>query len=110
MTISMKKTRAFFVDTSAHFALANERDVDHQRAKACLKQLAEESATLISSNFILAESYTLMLKKDDQLLLMKLRRKVDLRIEPHPFLIEEFSADNPFVKTIIETGEEIFDN
>lgn len=47
---------------------------------------------------------------DDQLLLMKLRRKVDLRIEPHPFLTEEFSTDDPFVKTIIETGEEVTDN
>ena len=47
---------------------------------------------------------------DDQLLLMKLRRKVDLRIEPHPFRSEEFSADDPFVKTIIETGEEIIEN
>jgi len=47
---------------------------------------------------------------EDQFLLMKLRRKVDLRIEPHPFLIEEFSTDDPFVKTIIETGEEITDN
>lgn len=44
---------------------------------------------------------------DDQLLLMKLRRKVDTRIEPHPFVEEEFSMDDPFVKTIIETGEEI---
>ena len=47
---------------------------------------------------------------DDQLLLMKLRRKVDLRIEPHPFLTEEFSTSDPFVKTIIETGEEIIEN
>jgi len=47
---------------------------------------------------------------DDQLLLMKLRRKVDLRIEPQPFLIKEFSVDDPYVKTIIETGEEIIEN
>jgi len=47
---------------------------------------------------------------DDQFLLMKLRRKVDLRIEPHPFLIEEFSTDDPYVKTIIETGEEILED
>jgi predicted nucleotidyltransferase len=44
---------------------------------------------------------------DDQLLLMKLRRKVDLRIEPQPFLIKEFSVDDPYVEIIIETGEEI---
>jgi len=47
---------------------------------------------------------------DDQLFLMKLRHQVDSRIEPHPFLIEEFSTDDPYVKTIIETGEEINDN
>jgi len=63
MNISMKKIRTVFVDTSAHFALANEKDVDHQRAKTCLKQLTEESATLLLSNFIIAETYTLMLRK-----------------------------------------------
>ncbi len=41
---------------------------------------------------------------DDQWLLMKLRRKVDLRIEPHPFLSREFDKTNPFVREIIETG------
>jgi len=63
MNISMKKTRTVFVDTSAHFALANEKDIDHQSAKTCLKQLTDESAILIISNFIIAETYTLMLRK-----------------------------------------------
>lgn len=63
MSISMNKTRAVFVDTSAHFALANEKDMDHQKAKTCLKQLTEESVTLMLSNFIIAETYTLMLRK-----------------------------------------------
>ncbi len=44
---------------------------------------------------------------DDGLLLMRLRRQVDSRIEPHPFLSDDFTPDNPFVKHIIETGEEI---
>jgi len=44
---------------------------------------------------------------DDGLLLMRLRRKIDSRIEPHPFLTEEFSSENPFVKHILESGEEI---
>jgi predicted nucleic acid-binding protein len=63
MNTSIKKTRAVFVDTSAHFALANEKDLDHQKAKTCLKKLTDESATLILSNFIIAETYTLMLRK-----------------------------------------------
>ena len=47
---------------------------------------------------------------DNQDFLMKLRLKGDSRIEPHPFLIEEFSTDDPYVKTIIETGEQIREN
>lgn len=41
---------------------------------------------------------------NDRLLLMRLRRKVDLSIEPHPFLPEEFDKTNPFVNEIIKTG------
>jgi len=37
--------------------------------------------------------------------LMKLRRKVDLRVEPHPF--EENERDDPMVKEILETGKKI---
>ena len=44
---------------------------------------------------------------NDRLSLMRLRRGVDLRIEPHPFTKKEFSLSNPFVKEIIETGERI---
>jgi predicted nucleotidyltransferase len=44
---------------------------------------------------------------DDQVLLMNLRNNIDVRIEPYPFLPEEFTADNPFVKTIMRTGENL---
>jgi uncharacterized protein len=39
--------------------------------------------------------------------LMKLRRKVDLRIEPHPFARADFDETNPYIKEIIESGERI---
>ena len=32
--------------------------------------------------------------------LMRLRRKFDLRIEPHPIIEEDFRDDNPFVREI----------
>ena len=41
---------------------------------------------------------------EDQLKLMKYRRSIDLRIEPMPFLPQEFNESNPFVKEIIQTG------
>lgn len=44
---------------------------------------------------------------DDQVLLMKLGREIDSRIEPHPFLPDEFTPTNPFVHTIIETGKDL---
>lgn len=39
-----------------------------------------------------------------QQVLRKLRRKVDLRIEPHPLKSEDFNSKNPFAKEIQETG------
>ncbi len=39
--------------------------------------------------------------------LMHLRRKVDLRIEPHSFARSDFDEANPFVKEILATGKRI---
>ena len=44
---------------------------------------------------------------DRQVELMKLTRKVDSRIEPHPFREKEFEISNPFVNEIITYGVEI---
>ncbi|MDO9578135.1 MAG: nucleotidyltransferase domain-containing protein [Candidatus Cloacimonadales bacterium] len=41
---------------------------------------------------------------DMQIELMKLRRNIDLRIEPHPFSENELTDANPFLKEIIKTG------
>jgi uncharacterized protein len=42
-----------------------------------------------------------------QRLLMKLRRSIDLRIEPHPIKEQDFNASNPFAYEISNTGIEI---
>ena len=39
--------------------------------------------------------------------LMKLGRKIDLRIEPHPFEKEDLIEKNPFLSKILKTGIEI---
>jgi uncharacterized protein len=44
---------------------------------------------------------------DMQLELMRLRRKIDSRIEPHPFRESEFDLSNPLVNEIIKYGQEI---
>jgi len=42
-----------------------------------------------------------------QVELMQLRRKFDLRIEPHPFRESDFSIQNPLVSEILKYGQEI---
>jgi predicted nucleotidyltransferase len=36
--------------------------------------------------------------------LMKLRRNIDLRIEPHPFREKDFSINDPMVNEIMKSG------
>ena len=42
-----------------------------------------------------------------QLDLMRLRRKIDSRIEPHPFREIEFNDSNPLVSEIVKYGQVI---
>jgi predicted nucleotidyltransferase len=39
-----------------------------------------------------------------QMQLLRLRRSIDLRIEPHPISMEDFTELNPFVNEIIHSG------
>ncbi len=42
-----------------------------------------------------------------QIQLMKLSRKFDTRIEPHPFDEKDFNTSNPFANEILDKGIEI---
>lgn len=44
---------------------------------------------------------------DTQIDLMKLRRKIDLRIEPHPILSADFHRNEPLCNEIMNHGIEI---
>ncbi|MGE5483395.1 MAG: nucleotidyltransferase domain-containing protein [Ignavibacteriales bacterium] len=41
---------------------------------------------------------------EDTFTLMKLRREVDMRIEPHPFLTSEFTEKNPLAREVMRAG------
>lgn len=45
---------------------------------------------------------------DDSTRLIPYILKVDTAIEVHPFRPEEFSADNPFVQEILDTGIRVY--
>ena len=42
-----------------------------------------------------------------QMNLMRIRRDIDLRIEPHPFKLEDFNHDDPFAHEVLQHGIEI---
>lgn len=44
---------------------------------------------------------------EDTFMLMKIRRKVDNRIEPHPFPVNEFNENDPLAREVIQTGIKI---
>ena len=44
---------------------------------------------------------------ETQMKLMRLRRAIDLRIEPHPISVEDFNELNPFAYELQQTGIEL---
>ena len=59
----MAEPRAIFIDTSAHYAVINTRDLDHFRAEQFLKGTTRGSHTLLTTNYIVGETYTLLRRK-----------------------------------------------
>ena len=55
--------RRVFVDTSAYFALFNDKDVDHVRIVATVRQLAMDRAQVFTTNYVLAETHALVLRR-----------------------------------------------
>jgi predicted nucleic acid-binding protein len=52
-----------FVDTGAHYALADANDPDHEEAVRLLQQISRQRYALVTSNFVISEVYTLLLKR-----------------------------------------------
>ncbi len=44
---------------------------------------------------------------DFKFLLMKIARDIDFNIEPHPFLADEFTEDDPIAAEVMRTGEKV---
>jgi uncharacterized protein len=50
-----------FIDTGAFVALRNRAEREHTRARETLGALVSERATLVTSNYVFAETYTALL-------------------------------------------------
>ena len=55
--------RRLFIDTSAYFALADKRDENHEAAAHFIYQLIRERTELLTTNYIVAETHTLLLNR-----------------------------------------------
>ena len=55
--------RQLFVDTSAYFALTDRRDENHEAAVRIIHQLIGERTELLTTNYIVAETHTLLLNR-----------------------------------------------
>jgi len=55
--------RQLFVDTSAYFALTDRRDENHEAAVRIIHQLVRERIELLTTNYIVAETHTLLLNR-----------------------------------------------
>ena len=53
--------RQLFVDTSAYFALTDKRDANHEEAVRVIHQFIREHVELLTTNYIVAETHTLLL-------------------------------------------------
>ena len=106
--------------------------MDHRKDKDLVYKKINEYIDVLKKNHILVwrlylygsyakNTYTsesdidlaIFLEKDDldgfeeDSKLMKLRRSVDFRIEPHSFSKTDFDEKNPYIREIIKTGERI---
>lgn len=55
------------VDSSAYFVLANVKDGDHNKARSILRRANTEHWRLFTTNFVLAETHALLLKRLNRL-------------------------------------------
>lgn len=61
--ISSQLERDVFVDTSGYFAAAVNTDSNHRQALDILKQILSARRHLITTNFVLGETHTLLLNR-----------------------------------------------
>jgi predicted nucleic acid-binding protein len=55
--------KLLFVDTWAWYAMSNRNDKDHQKAKELNRKFVSEGYRYVTTNFIFAESYTLIIMR-----------------------------------------------
>src|SRR5215212_4822144 len=69
--------RAVFVDTSAFGALSAVGEQDHQAAKSIRARLTRQRISLVTTNFVLAETHALLLGRVGRSLALRVLLGID---------------------------------
>src|SRR5581483_4694124 len=62
----LRRVRKVFVDASAFVALRNRSEREHAAARRVFRELLSERVSLLTSNFVLSETYTALLVRVDE--------------------------------------------
>lgn len=85
--------RPVFVDTSAWFALADGGDSNHRQAAQRFRQLARERRTLLTTNHVIGETYTVLrVRLGSSVAHGFLRRARDSEVTQRVFISPEWEA------------------
>jgi hypothetical protein len=89
----------------------NNSNIDVARIVKHWVETSEDDFITIDSNIdiaVILKDYNNLI--DTQLDLMRIRRNIDSRIEPHPFREKVFDITNPIVNEIVKYGQDIESN
>jgi predicted nucleic acid-binding protein len=91
--------RRVFIDTSAFYALADPHDQSHQAAVRILDRLISERRRLFTTNFVVAETHALILRRRGRI---RAARFLDESDKSHIDLVRVSAADERRARTIID--------
>ena len=74
---SSRRVRRVLIDSAAYYALADEDAVEHARSVAVIEQLAFEHRPLVTTNFIVAETHALVLRRLGRDMAAGVLRRID---------------------------------
>ncbi|TAK35108.1 MAG: PIN domain-containing protein [Chloroflexota bacterium] len=71
------RSSSVFLDTSAHYALADPRDDNHDQARAISQRLIAQRWRLFTTNFVLAETHALLLVRRGHTVAWRVLQEID---------------------------------
>jgi predicted nucleic acid-binding protein len=95
--------RRVLVDSAAYFALTDQRSLDHERSMAVRTQLIDRHRHLFTTNFIIAETHSLVLNRLGRDLAAQVVETID---NSETTIVRVSAADERRAREIIVTHQD----